>query len=350
MPRTRILLVVLLLCAAAACSGSSRSTPSPVAENGFHIEYDVIDDRGIHSREVTDVDRPYRARTIRYSDAQHKHSVGGAAWTETGVYTIRPDGVVLQATPAWPAPPGPDAHLDVALPVALRQHLVERAASGTVLGKPCTVWRSLRPLDGADFAPPTATEHTTSCVSDDGVVLRDDWQQRGSRLRAREAVGFGSAPRLTDGELLGGQPTPLPAELASYSITPSTEAELTRLIPVPDPAPPAGLHSDRAVAVLEVDHSSGTARITQEGAVLTWVGHGHLVQARWRRALLGAPLPAPTTGAAVALGRLGSGRLTPLLTGLQVEVLGPGGLLLTVKSDLPEDQLLSWVRSLAWST
>lgn len=347
---TRVVAAAVLAGATACSDSTPRAERSPTAAGGFHIEYDVTDEAGAHSREVTDVDRPYRGRTLRFSDPEHRHSLGGAAWTESGLYTIRPDGVVLQATPLWPSPAGPDAHLDIALPVALRQRLVQRVGSATVLGQPCTLWRSLRPLDGADFAPPTAAEQTTSCVGASGVVLRDDWQQRGVRLRARVAVAFGSAPKLTDAELLGGSPTPLPAQLASYSITPSTEAELTRLLPFPDPAPPAGLRSDRAVAVLEVDRSSSGAGITNEGAVLTWVGGGHLVQARWRRALLGAPMAVPPTGAPVRLGRLGEGRLTPVLTGLQVDVLGPGGLLLTVKSDLPEAQLLSWVRGLAWST
>lgn len=339
-------LVVGVLASSAACTSSSNVQPAQ-ARTGFHIEYDVTDDRGVHSREVTDVERPYRARTVRYSDAERKHSVGGAAWTESGLYTIRPDGSVAQVSPTWPAPPGPDAHLDVALPVALRLHLVTKAGTGSVLGKACTVWQSLRPLDGADLALPTEAEHTTSCVSADGLILRDNWQSRGARLRARVAVAISGAPQLSDAELLGGAPTPLPAELSSYAITVSTEAELTRLIPVPQPVAPVGLLSDRAVAVLDVDRSTDSQRVTREGAVLTWVGGGRLVTAQYARGLL-TQIPAPTDGAPVDLGPLGTGRLTPVLTGLKVDVMGPRGLLLTVRSDLPESQLLAWMRSLSF--
>lgn len=341
----------VVLVAVVGCSSSTTSRPRPVvAADGFHIEYDVTDDRGARSRELTDVAPPYRARTLRYGGQDAARSLGGVAWTEQGVYTISPEGAVRQASVAWPAPPGPDAQLDIALPVALRQGLVQRGdGTDTVLGQQCTLWKSLRPLDGADFAPPTATEQTMSCVSTDGLILRDDWRKDGAVLRKRTAVAVGKPPPLADLELLGPSPTPLPPELSFFSVTPSTFAELARLLPVPEPSAPTGLLPDKAVAVLDVDRSSGTPAIAREGAVLTWVGGGRLVAAKFSRSLVG-PTAAPVDGALVALGRLGTGRLTPILTGLRVDVLGPGGLLLTVRSDLPEAQLLSWMRALAWST
>jgi hypothetical protein len=292
------------------------------------------------------VDRPYRARTVRYAEG---HSVGGVAWSERGVYEVRIDGSTQQVSPAWPAFPGPDAHLDVALPVALRQHLVRRGGTSSVLGRPCTEWISAQPLDGPSFSLPTPEHHTTSCVSADGLILKDRWLRNGKLLRERVATALRPAVRLTDRELFAPAPTPVPLALTAYSVTPSTEAELTRLIPVPDPPAPPGMHSDQAVAVLDVDRSGQAPQITREGAVLTWVGGGHLVEAKYGRDLL-RPTPAPTGGEAVTLGALGTGRLTPLLTGLQVAVLGPKGLLLTVTSDLPESQLLAWMRSLAFST
>jgi hypothetical protein len=327
----------------AGCTSDERPSP-PAAKDGIHIEYDVTDDRGLHTTEVTDVDRPYRARTVRFARG---HSVGGIAWTEAGVYQLRPDGSAQQVSPAWPGAPGPDSHLDVALPVALRQHLVERRATSTVLGRPCTEWASAQPLDGPAFSLPTKENRTLSCLSSEGVILRDRWTRQGALLRLRLATTLRSGVALTDRELFGAAPTPVPEQLTTYSVTPSTESELTRLIPVPDPAAPPGMHSDKAVAVLDVDRSSAAPRITREGAVLTWVGGGHLVQARYGRDLL-KPTPAPTGGAAVTLGSLGTGRLTPVLAGLQVAVLGPKGLLLTVTSDLPEDQLLTWMRALTF--
>lgn len=337
-----------VLVAGVGCSASTPSRP-PVAAaaGGFHIEYDVTDGGGSRSREVTDVVRPYRARTLRYADAA---SLGGAVWTEQGLYTVSSSGAVQQASVAWPAPPGPDSHLDIALPVALRQGLVRRGAGvDTVLGRPCWLWLSMRPLDGADFALPSSNEQTTSCVSAEGLILRDDWRKGGTALRARVAVVVGGAPPLSEAELLGAAPTPLPNELSSYSVTPSTQAELARLIPVPEPPAPAGLQPDKAVAVLDIDRSGRAPAVEREGAVLSWAGGGHLVAAKYSRNLLGPTSP-PLGGAPVSLGRLGTGRLTPVLTGLRVDVLSPGGLLLTVRSDLPEAQLLSWMRALAWST
>ncbi|MDQ1688050.1 MAG: hypothetical protein QOK42_1025 [Frankiaceae bacterium] len=338
------LAATLLLVAVSGCTSSDSARTPAAPRNGFHIEYDVTDDRGLHTVEVTDVDRPYRARTVRSAEG---HSVGGVAWTESGVYQVRPDGSTQQVSPSWPAAPGPDSHLDVALPVALRQHLVRQASGSEVLGRRCTGWLSKQPLDGAPFTAPTPGERTTSCVSAEGVILSDSWTRDGKVLRARVATALGPPAALTDRRLFAPSPTPAPANLSGFSVTPSTESELTRLIPTADPAPPPGMHSDKAVAVLDIDRSGEAPAVTREGAVLTWVGAGHLVEAKYGRDLR-QPTPAPTGGAPIKLGLLGTGRLTPVLAGLRVDVLGPKGLLLTVISDLPEAQLLAWMRSLSF--
>lgn len=323
-----------------SCSGGAE--PPRPAVPGFHVEYDVSGAGETHV--VVDVARPYRARTLTYAAG---HPTGGTAWTEHGVYTIDSAGSAAQVSVAWPAPPGPDSHLDLALPVALREGLVQRGGSGTVLGLSCTEWLSLRPLDGADLSPPTPRERTTSCVSATGIVLRDAWTRDGHVLQARQAAHVGPAPALDDRALFGTTPSPLPSELSTYQVTAADHDRLVRLLPVPAlPAPP-GLPLDRSVAVLEVDRSSGAERVLREGAVFTWWDGHHLVEARFRRDLVEPPTQ-PTGGARVALGRLGAGRLTPVLSGLQVQVLGPRGLLLTVTGDLPEAQLLAWLRSLSF--
>jgi hypothetical protein len=270
--------------------------------------------------------------------------MGGFAWDETGVYTLNPDGWAAQTEYVGPGFPGPFSQLDVALPVALRQHLVVSAGAGQVDGRPCTRWLSQLPLDGARFAAATAGDRTESCVDAAGRLLSDTWQVAGKVVRTRTATAVGPGPSLAGTALFGGRaPTPLPTQGSAYVVRTSTAKELTGLMQVPNPKGPDGLRADRASAVLDVDATrQGIAR---EAAVLTWTGRSALAVLRIERDLQ-TGLGRTVTGAPVDLGALGMGRLEPVLAGLRVTVVGPTGLRLIATADLPEPALLAWLRTL----
>jgi hypothetical protein len=326
----RLLLVLLLL--VAGCSDHPKQGPTST-----RLTYDVVDPQGEHTRQVIDMQPPYRARTLTY---RGEESLGGFLWDETGTYTVAPDGSIAQSAAIGPGFPGPASHLDVSLPVALRQRLVVRLGPGTSRGKPCTRWRSDGPLDsGARFSPPKL-DPTVSCVDANGVVLDEQWSSDTGFVQARTLVSRTKGPSSL---YAGKTPQPLPTASSATIVKASTVAELATLMKIPAPAGPRGLTADLATGVLDLDpRRQGFFR---EAGVMTWVGDGHLAVLRIERDLQ-AGGGRTVRGEPVQLGGLGQGRLEPVLAGLKVVVEGPRGLRVIATSDLPEDQLLSWLRSL----
>jgi hypothetical protein len=314
----------LLLAVVTGCSGG---------EGGPRSTKVVYDDGS-----VIEVQHPYRART------------GTFAWSESGLFTFREDGTVQQSTAVAPGFAGPDGHLDVALPVAQRQGLLTRASGGpaTVLGLPCQEWISQRPLDGAPFGPPADGEQTVSCVGTDGLILRDRWTRGTAGLRVRTATEVGHGRRLLGTGLLDGKTAvPVPAELTVIEVT-KPGADLTSLFTnkALPPGPPA-LRRDLVVASRVLDRSGGAPSVRTHSGTITWVDATHLVVLTVQQSADGRPLAAPTTGEELDLGALGRGRLLPTYNGLQVQVLTARGQLVTVRGDLPEADLLAWVRTLS---
>jgi hypothetical protein len=325
--------VLPLLLLVAACSAQSHpGTPSR------RVVYRVVDDAGQVTTTTVDISPPYRARTVT-RDAKGTVT-GGFAWDQRGLYTISITGTVQTAAVA-PGFPGPYSGLAVALPIAERQHLVGRAGTGTVLGRRCVNWLSAEPLDGAPFAPATSQERTTSCISSDGTLLAETWYAGRRLLRTRTAISLGKGPSLDGAVLYDGTPTPLPTSATAFVVREAPRGELAGLMQVPVPADPAGFTPDASVAALD-RAGSGFSR---EAAVLTWRRGTDLVVLRIERDLSGTSR-GTVRGAPVDLGVLGTGHLEPVLAGLRVVVDGPTGLRAIATADLPEAELLTWVRSL----
>jgi hypothetical protein len=327
-------LLVLLLVTGCADPSSPRATSE-------RITYRVVTG-SVTTTAVTDVMRPYRARTLTH-EGSGKGT--GFAWDERALYTLAADGT-KQTQLVGPGFAGPDSGLEVALPVAQRQGLVNALGTGSVLGRDCTRWLSELPLDGAPLSHPRPGDSTDSCVDAEGRVLSDTWRVDGKVVRTRTATEVTSGPDLSGNALYGGsEPTPLPTALATVVVTESTTEELGRLLQVTAPVAPAGLRADTAAAVLDRDATGGG--FAREAAVFTWTSSEHLAVLRVERDLV--PGQGRTVrGAEVDLGGLGTGRLEPVLAGLRATVSGPRGLRIIATADLPEDAFLAWVRSLSF--
>ncbi len=336
--------VVLPFPLLAACA----SRPVVLPRTTLHVVYAVTDETTqppTPGREVVDVDPPYRGRSVSEVDGR---SVGGFVWSENGLYTIGIDGTVRETQPVPPGFPGPDGHLDVALPVAARLGLVARepgVTASAVAGRPCTMWLSRDPLDGGTFAPATASDRTETCVGTDGLLLSDRWTSDGRLVRLRTATSVTRVASLAGTALFDGTtPSPVPSGFSPLDVT-APGADVRGLLGSGPPRAPAGLALDRVVATRSVDRTSGTPQLTGESAVMAYTGGGRLAVLAISHDLPG-PTPPPFGGSPVDLGALGRGLLSPVYTGLRIQVLSPGGLLVTVTADLPEAALLTWVRGL----
>jgi hypothetical protein len=288
-------------------------------------------------REVVEVDRPYRARLrVLAPDGQ---VTGGFVWTESGLFTVKAEGVQRSQDVA-PGRPGPDSYLDVALPVAEAQGLVRRDGTGSVLGRDCTWWLSKLPLDSVPLELPSGGEQVRSCVDEQGLVLSARWSSGGRMTVEREVVAIGSAPALTDEVLFGGTP-------------PTGGLGLVRVRELDAPAdpplavkaePPAGWVFSRAAVTATLGRPDGPPVADSDRAA--YVRDGRLAVLSEDQDLTGPPAP-PSTGEVVDLGALGQGRLSAGFDGLSLRFLQPKGVVVSLSGHLTRAELLAWAEALA---
>ena len=94
---------LLLAAAVLACAGCQGSPP-PAPRTTATVVERVVTPAGEH-REVTEVDRPYRARTRVYAGAE---VTGGFVWTESGLFTLKAEGP-QRSQDVPPGRPGPSS-------------------------------------------------------------------------------------------------------------------------------------------------------------------------------------------------------------------------------------------------
>ena len=324
----RLLVLALLL---TACSDKEPADTQP----SQRIVYDVQSPAGRSTTTVL-LDPGQRARTTSGSTSTY--------WSQSGVFGDV-NGQLVQTAVVPPGFPGPESHLDIALPEALRQRLVrDLGTTKSVAATSCHEWESEKPLDGAPFAPATATSRTVSCVDPSGRILADTWTLDGTVAQSRTATAVDLGPTLRGQGLFDGRrPTPLPSDQSPYSVTTADADALTKALGIPPPAAPAGLALDAAVGLFERT-AAGPQR---EDAVLVYRGSGRMLVLRVGRDLTpgigfaahGATL---TVGSAPAY-------LEPVLPGLQLTIAGPRRLRVIITANLPRADLLTWAGALRLS-
>jgi hypothetical protein len=114
---------------------------------------------------------------------QNQRFTFSTAQTSTGFSTDRIPGPLTQA-------PSPEA-----LQAAAAAGLVERAGDASVAGEPCTRW--IYKASDEVLAKGTADQHTESCVTGDGVPLREAITLQGRLVRVAEAVQVDRHPPVT---------------------------------------------------------------------------------------------------------------------------------------------------------
>jgi hypothetical protein len=348
--RLRALPAAGLVIVLASCTGTtphpptaptgSRSAPTGLASQEF--VYTVEENHGeggTRSTVVIDVADPYVARvTTRTSQG----STGGSAWGASGLLVLAADGTARQVQPAPPGFTGGDSRLDVALPLAASLGWVRKGSATTKAGRACTMWRSGPPLDSGSIEPATPAESTDTCVDASGRIVYDSWVRRGQILRVRRLTSARPGPRLSpDGIDPGGTASPLPSAAATQLVRSVAATKLAPLMGVALPAAPAGEQLDRSTA-LAVTTPDGSAQ--REGASFTYVGTGSLTVVTFTRYLVGTAR-APTRGQIVRLTGA-TGRVVPVLEGLEADLVTSRGLAVKVQTELALPQLTAWLEQL----
>jgi hypothetical protein len=339
------LLPAAALLLATSCSGSDRA---PSGDPSVRLVYQVVDlTQGGHRVTTTVIDRTglQRARTIDHEgDSATGPSLGGSSTDERAAYLVQPGGTVALVQPIPPTFAGQAWHLSLALDFAASHGLAVRGPSSSVGGVACTLWNTFEPVDASPLAPPLAQDHTESCVSDGGLLLEESWSIGGSVVRTRTLVSHSAGPSLDGAGLFAGR---TPSQGAAGPPTESVkEVDVTTLVKalgIPAPVAPAGLPPGRTTAVIQPD--KGGQGVAVEGGVLEWMEGDRLVILRIERGLL-APLALGTAGVPVTVGSR-QVRVLAVANGLKVRFAGPQGLVATVTTDVPLEDLMPWLSTLS---
>jgi len=195
---------VLLGLALAACDhGSGVPKPPAVAAPAvprtaaFRVVYRVEDTAGPAKMISTDViqvgepwngllehrDGPPPGGAVLSATVQNQRFTFNTSQGSTGFATRRIPGALTQA-------PSPES-----LEAAAKVGLVERSGDATVAGEPCTRWTFK--ASNEVLARGTADEHTESCLTADGVPLREAITLQGKLVRVAEAVQVDRHPPVT---------------------------------------------------------------------------------------------------------------------------------------------------------
>jgi hypothetical protein len=194
----------LLGLALAACDHGSAAPKPPVVAAAavsraaaFRVVYRVEDTAGAQKVIATDViqvsepwdgllehhDGPPPGAALLTATVQNERFTFNTSQGSTGFATRRIPGPPAQA-------PSPEA-----LEAAAAAGLVERSGDATVAGEPCTRWTYK--ASNEVLARGTADEHTESCVTADGVPLREAITLQGRLVRVAEAVQVDRHPPVT---------------------------------------------------------------------------------------------------------------------------------------------------------
>jgi hypothetical protein len=163
----------------------------------FRVVYKVTDTAGPETQISTDVvqvaepwngrlehrDGPPPGTTVLSSTVQNQRFTINAAQNSTGFATRRIPGPLITA-------PSPEV-----LEAAAAAGLVERSGDDRLAGEPCTRWTYK--ASNAVLATGTPEEHVESCITADGVPLREAITLQGRLVRVAEAVQVDRNPPVT---------------------------------------------------------------------------------------------------------------------------------------------------------
>lgn len=343
-PSALRLSVALVLTASLGMGCTSKAShPSP-GGSGERIVYRVEDTTvspAAVTTSVVEVSRPYIARTMTYDGPTTSAPLlSGSIWTSKALYNVTATGAIQQTQLVPPAPAPPATRLDVALPIAESQRIVRKTGQSMVDGRPCTLWMSKEPLDGLAFAPATAADHTTTCVAPDGDLLSDTWFIGGKQVRVRTATAVQAIPALTESTVFASSPTPVPPGISEEAVEDIALDAQGFGITLPAPS---GFTLDRSVRITRSIAGDPAPVVVRTGEVDSYVSGQQVIVLRRTKDVVGAAI-APTRGARVDIGALGSGRLEAVATGCRVTVATKAGVLVVADSTTQPDTLLAWLR------
>jgi len=324
--------------------------------DAYRIVYDVRTSAGPDrpatvAREVLQVARPFRS-LVTTMDGERL--VAGRVSDLTSLYQ-HTDGrwIELQVPPAMAAS---DLRLD--------RVLDERVAAGEVVrldevrriaGRACQVHRFGGPLDGGRLVAFEGddAERADVCIDEAGLVLAEEWKQRGEVLRRRTAVDVDLDPDFADDTFTVEDAEVVDATDGGGSAIPVADDEPFGDRTFEPTAVPRGFdHVGRWTVVrpridTQVDPFADPAEGRIAGIATVWVrGADALVVEQGGVSGGGAPFPPHPDGTRVELGDLGEGEVITDGRGTEVRVAFADGAFVRVWSTMSRNEVVDLARSL----
>jgi hypothetical protein len=183
--------------------------PSRPLVAAFRIVYRVDDVAGsspLVSTERVEVRRPFDSRVEQWEGPPPGTAMRSAnVSNRDALWTLDENGAVSFAVRRVPAV-GSRGVSRAALDAAARSGNARVAGRETILGRACTRFVYREPYKPAE--PATPKERAESCVTSDGLLLKEAWTFAGKLARVVEAVEIAAPADLPDERFFVGQPLP----------------------------------------------------------------------------------------------------------------------------------------------
>lgn len=314
-------------------SGDHDAAPPPPAPGqeivpNYRVVYEVRETAGdepLVTTEIVEVRRPFDARVETWTGGPPGGDLLSVTVTNRShFWHFQQGGEVELGVRRQPGPAHRDASLAV-LRQAAGDGMAEEGRRASVAGLPCTrfVYHEPRP---SPVEAATADDRVESCVSGDGVVLREVWTLMGRVVLTREAVQVDTDLDLPDSRFLADrEPDPSrPSEVASaLERAQVVREDVSPEFPVLQPQLPEGFSPDRQAMLFD---AGGGGLGPRQAYFQSFVRGMELVVVEQGRTESGTPPWSGSEGRTVDLDGFAAGRLVyfPDHVEVRAEIDGAG--------------------------
>jgi hypothetical protein len=320
----------------ATAAPTSPPAPAPATAAAYRVVYRVVDTLGSRPMVSTDV-----LQVRRPDAARLEHRDGPPPGGEVSSSTVVNRRFVFSSartarTFATRRIPGPLPQADSveALEAAVNSEQAARLGERSVAGERCTRYAYRRGGDEI-LVPPQPGEQVETCVTGDGIRLREATTMAGRELRVAEAVDVKRAPAVTAAMFLdGSEPAALGAALVETDqlVTEEDVPGASRLVTV---AGPVGFRAARTVLV---ERQAGETAAPESLSVRSFDDGTDVVAVEQLVTPSSGPPWPVGEGRPVDLGGGRSGRIVYRPSGAEVRV-AIGGRFVRVRSSRPSTAL-----------
>lgn len=266
-------IAVIIAVAALWASWAYRPIPIPAAPQpirtsleGYRVMYKVTDTAGdspIVSTEVVEIRRPFESRSETWKGYPPESVQFGSVTNRMYFYNLKENGQEAYGVVRTPGTASRDGSY-AAVTHGVAEGLARRVGTARVLGEKCVRFLHKNPYPEPLTLPTSRKERVITCMTPQGIMLREDWWLSGRIVRVREAVELSRTPPPADRFFAGRKPaqTQAAALVAKNQQVAENKAQVSQLAR-PRVLPP-GFALDRKATVTDSGGDTGPSRITYQ--------------------------------------------------------------------------------------